>query len=654
MTKTKYVTDLLTIEEVVSGKLFKIPDYQRGYSWDNEQVEDLLTDIEHISHQDHKHYTGTLVISKDATSERYNIVDGQQRLTTLIILLKELYEIDKEKYSHIHNTFLIQKKGQYILETNKETDAFFKECIIGDKKNIPATIKSLQNLRKSKTQIYKWLRLQNGSIDVIHDTVLNKLGFLCFAPANIKEIGIMFEVINNRGKALSELEKIKNYFIYYATINNKVSLQVKVNNNWESILKYLSESGVISNQDENNFLRNCYLVYYSANKSKSWNVYDELKLKYKPDDKSDLEDKIEEIEGFIDFIQEASQSFAYFTNGDVFIREYEGPLKKEIATVLKQLRCHPVNASVLPMYLATMSYLQDKPETVLELLKIIEITNFRIYVLPNANISRADSKQGDLFFWANELFNCEDWHSDNDDEKYETYLGSEIHGDIFDCTKAQLIDFTKRMCPESVFVQSLTVDLDESIDYYHWNGLRFFLASYEEELNVNRKITWDIEKILISRQQTKKEKLNDYLSREHIWANKNLLQYFPENYIDKRRLGNFVLIGLSSNIQINAWNIENKVKFLIDNSSSPMMQVNELKKKLDKAWTFACSKNRVKKKNFYRNLGCSLIDQRENELIKFALKRWKFEDEKFNRFIEIDTFKAVSQNKNETFFLKEK
>jgi uncharacterized protein with ParB-like and HNH nuclease domain len=652
MKNNNYVTDLLTIEEVISGKLFKIPDYQRGYSWDQEQVEDLLKDIEHIVKQNHKHYTGTLVISKDIQKQRFDIVDGQQRLTTIIILLKEIFETNQNKFASIYSTFLIQPDGQYILETNKETDAFFKECIIGDKKNLPENIKSLQNLKKSKKIISKWLENQNS--DVIYKTVLNKLGFLCFAPENTQEIGIMFEVINNRGKALSELEKIKNYFIYYATIHNKISLQIKVNNNWESILKYLSEASVISNADENNFLRNCYLVYYSSNKSKSWNVYDELKLKYKPDDILNLEIKIAEIETFIDFIQTAAQSFAFFIKGDVFKREYSGSLKSEIGMILKQLRCHPVNASVLPLYLATMSYLQEKPEIVLALLKIIEITNFRIYVLPNANISRADSKQGDLFYWAYELYNCQDWHSENDDEEHFTYEGRLIEGDIFDCTKVQLRDFTTRMCPESVFVQSLTVDLDESIDYYHWNGLRFFLASYEEKLNAKRKETWDIEKILISRQETKKDKLNDYLSREHIWANKNLLQYFPENYIHKRRLGNFVLIGLSSNIQLNAWNIQDKVKFLIENASISMMQVNGLKKKLDKAWEFAKSKYRVKKKSFYMNLGCSIIDQRENDLIKFALKRWKFDDEYFNRFIEIDTFKAVSQNKNETFFLKEK
>ncbi|MBK7570056.1 MAG: hypothetical protein IPI31_19785 [Bacteroidetes bacterium] len=60
-------------------------------------------------------------------------------------------------------------------------------------------------------------------IDIICNVVTKRLGFIFYTPKYDKEIGIMFEVINNRGKELSELEKIKNYFIYYATIFDKNS-----------------------------------------------------------------------------------------------------------------------------------------------------------------------------------------------------------------------------------------------------------------------------------------------------------------------------------------------------------------------------------------------------------------------------------------------
>ncbi|MCJ8291029.1 MAG: DUF262 domain-containing protein [Crocinitomicaceae bacterium] len=648
-----FVTNLLTIEEVVKGRLFKIPDYQRGYSWESEQVNDLLKDIEHISIQKHKHYTGTLVISGSETDLRYDVVDGQQRLTTIIILLREIFRMNAEKYASIEGTFLKRKDGTYVLETNVETNHYFKEAIIGEKKSLTEDIKSLQNLKNSREVIALWLNENAGKLETIYQTVINKLGFLCFAPEESKEIGIMFEVINNRGKALSELEKIKNYFIYFATIHNRSSLQDKVNDNWKHILKYLNDAGVVSNSDENNYLRYCYLVFFSANKKKSWYVYDELKKRYKPDDTDNLDEKVKKIEAFIDFIQEAAKSYAFFKNRSIFENEYHGEFKAEIGYSLKQLRCHPVNASILPLYFSIMHFVYDHPERVAQLLKTLEITNFRIYVLPNPKVSRSDSRQGDLFTWANELFNDNGWNSENNEGEYRTWLGRVIEGNIFDFILQHLEDFTKALCPESVFVQSLTVDNDESIDYYHWNGIRFFLACYEERLNEGRKESWNIEKILIGRGETKKDKLNDYLSKEHIWATQNRTPDFPEDYIDKRRLGNFALLGLSTNIQLQKDDIHNKVKFLMDNNSTSMLQVNDLKKNIDDAWSYVGQELKRKRKNsgFYQCVATRLIDLRETNLVEFALKRWAFEGERMNRFMYIDSFKAHKQN--EKYFLKE-
>ena len=217
-----------------------------------------------------------------------------------------------------------------------------------------------------------------------------------------------------------------------------------------------------------------------------------------------------------------------------------------------------------------------------------------------------------------------------------------------------LQDFTEEMCPESVFVQSLTVDNDESINYYHWNGLRLFLASYEEKKNARRKESWNIEKILISRNNTNKDKLNDYLSREHIWASKNRQEDFPENFIDKRRLGNFVLIGLSSNIQLKNNDIDNKVDFLVKNSSISMLQVKELQKILNDSIEFAKDRRERKTKNFYKEIATFLIDRREEYLIKFALKRWKFPTERMGKFSKVDSFEADEMGMSEKYFWKDR
>jgi uncharacterized protein with ParB-like and HNH nuclease domain len=167
------ITDLLTIEEIVAGKFFRIPDYQRGYSWEKDQLHDLTEDIKHIATKSHKHYFGTIVITRSNENNHFDIVDGQQRLTTLIILLKLIYNRDPEKYSFIKERFLLRNDSDYVLETNLETKVYFKEAILEDKPNLPADVKSLQNLRDAKKYLSDWL--DENDTDEILQIVTEKL-----------------------------------------------------------------------------------------------------------------------------------------------------------------------------------------------------------------------------------------------------------------------------------------------------------------------------------------------------------------------------------------------------------------------------------------------------------------------------------------------
>ena len=65
---------LITLPEIFSNRLFKIPDYQRGYAWGSEQVKALLSDIEQLFSNDHIHYTGTLVIIESTNRSSQNRV----------------------------------------------------------------------------------------------------------------------------------------------------------------------------------------------------------------------------------------------------------------------------------------------------------------------------------------------------------------------------------------------------------------------------------------------------------------------------------------------------------------------------------------------------------------------------------------------------
>ncbi len=81
-----------TIEQFFTGKSLEIPPFQRDYAWDTGNVDDLFDDILEAMEMRDSHYLGTFILSAGDTKERFKVVDGQQRLTTLTILLDALID----------------------------------------------------------------------------------------------------------------------------------------------------------------------------------------------------------------------------------------------------------------------------------------------------------------------------------------------------------------------------------------------------------------------------------------------------------------------------------------------------------------------------------------------------------------------------------
>lgn len=656
MNNDKYNSNLISLPELFKDKFFVIPDYQRNYSWDTDQIDDLMKDIENISTKDYRHYSGTIVLTEtDPIKHTYDIIDGQQRITSLVLCLKVIYDIDPTKYTHLFSEYIAKGSegdSKPILLPNIEIRDYFRELLLKTTPTCQDNLISHKRLANTIAAFRKWITDQNA--DLILNAVLNKLGFLVFSTPNTNEVGIMFEVINNRGKELSELEKIKNYLIYLSSLHGFEQLRNTINTNWTKIQGNLSQADVITIDDENSFLRYCYLVYFEPNKSKSWDVYHELKKVYPPS----LNDLAVKIEKYVEFIASASQAYAYFFNREFFRTSYNDNgkqnCKDNLDRVLTYLRCHPVNASIMPIYLSAMTRLSDQPDKVIKILQLLEIVNFRIYVLPEI-LRRTDSEQGNTFFFANEFFNYPKWNSANETEDtYTQFNKRKVSGDIFDWLIAELEEFILSKCPIHKLIEALALDTDEDYNFYNWPGIRYFLARYEECLCLADKQSWDVGNILKKRADVS-ETLNDYLSLEHLWASKNRVEDFPEDNLQKRRLGNFVLLGLSANIQQSAADLPDKVTTIVEynkngTGSFNLRQVAQLSADLAQAQQKLSG--RYKSKNYWKELSTHLNDIRETKLIRFALEKWNLPNEDITVFNKIDSFTASTAGTSKVYQLK--
>ena len=115
---------LKTLSDIIVGpnKRFLIPDYQRGYSWETRHRNDLWEDINNVT-GDKRHYTGmfTFCIKQEGTDKIYQIVDGQQRMTTLIILLNEILARIQTLDGYISRQYYID---EYLYRTNGQLQMY--------------------------------------------------------------------------------------------------------------------------------------------------------------------------------------------------------------------------------------------------------------------------------------------------------------------------------------------------------------------------------------------------------------------------------------------------------------------------------------------------------------------------------------------------
>lgn len=625
--------ELFSLQDIIQERFFVIPDYQRGYSWEDKQLNDLIKDIENLFGKQHKHYTGTTVTTKIGENV-FEIVDGQQRLTSLIIIISIIYHSDSFKFKRLYSQYL--KRGEIgnesvVLKLSSETHEVFIKSIIENTNVSIVELKSQANLINAKQVFLKWIRKQSHHITEILEIVERKLGFIFFQPENSKEIGIMFEVINNRGKDLSELEKIKNYFIYYSSVHDLNELREIINREWVSLQKYLSLAFCNSNEDENKFLRYCYLIFFEPKKNNTTGgVYEFLKIKYDVNNRNALQAKsnFKEIKAFVEFLTLSAKNYAFFYNHNFFESNFTSSYKSDFSGILKYLRCQPTHASMMPLILAVMAKISDR-ERDFEMLNLIEKVNFRTYILPKV-FDRADSQQANIFFWAFRFYNNPDWTG----SERTLYNERKVEGDSYDLLRGELIQFAKYYCPVEVFSNSLLLsDSNDKINYYDWQGLRYFLGRYEEYLQRRKRKTWDISQI----QLTKKDKnnlSNDSLTKEHIWASKSMKEDFSETHIQKRRLGNFVLLGSGDNSSLS--NNDVLVKFNDLNNwheeakaGLELCQILDLPEILDEAKTFLKKKlKRVRiTNNYYHDLSQKINDLRETKLLDFALRTWSLPNE---------------------------
>jgi alkylated DNA nucleotide flippase Atl1 len=218
------------LRSVLSGdQRYRVPLYQRPYSWTDKQLERLWTDLVEVAdelqrHPDAMHFTGSLVLDVATVGpggSKFLVVDGQQRLTTLSILLCAIRDHIAEhepdapaKSRQIHDRYLVDEYQSgddrlKLLPTQVDRDAY-RAIIDG------ATSEGSSRI----TTAYRFFRLNldraddpddDADIDRILEAALGALAFVSITSRGDDNVYRIFESLNNTGMPLSQGDLLRNY-----------------------------------------------------------------------------------------------------------------------------------------------------------------------------------------------------------------------------------------------------------------------------------------------------------------------------------------------------------------------------------------------------------------------------------------------------------
>jgi len=306
-----------SLDSLFKGKIFRIPDYQRGYAWQKGQLKDFWEDLINLSDK-RSHYTGVLTLKEvvkeeikesdkeywlveDHSYQMYHVVDGQQRLTTFIVFLQAFTELvmalpenhgkRPDDVYIMESLSLADVKSKYLFKVKPTGDHFrtykfgytednpsyqyLSYRILGEEGagSVNETFYTL-NLKNAKqyfseqlAALYKHEGLPG--LQEVYKKLTQYFKFNEYIIPDEFDVFVAFETMNNRGKKLSDLELLKNRLIYLTTLydNNELdqaerrSLRENITNAWKEVYYQLARNATKPLNDDE-FLRAHWIMYF--------------------------------------------------------------------------------------------------------------------------------------------------------------------------------------------------------------------------------------------------------------------------------------------------------------------------------------------------------------------------------------------------------
>ena len=367
-----------------NGLRYEVPKFQRDYTWEAEQWDDLWQDIKGLlEDEDSEHYMGYLVL-QTSNNKEFQIIDGQQRITTLSLLIlstlkviKDIVDsgIDSENNNKRKENLLNSYIG-YIdpvtlisnnkLKLNRNSDDYYKHHLVL-LRELPLrnTNTSEKHMRECFNWYYEKIKrdFKTGeSLAAFIDNIVDKLFFTVIEVTDQLNAFKVFETLNARGVQLSSSDLLKNYlFSVVDETKPHVSEIEELENIWSKIVGKLGEQKF---ED--------YLRYFWNSKNKSVGKKNLFKT---------IKNSISRKEEVFELIRELNDT------ADIYLA-IQNPeddfwkLMPDVRKSLKELKLFQIRQTN-SLFIAALRNLDNEKFT--KLAKICSIVSFRYNIIGGLN-----------------------------------------------------------------------------------------------------------------------------------------------------------------------------------------------------------------------------------------------------------------------------
>ena len=356
-----------------------VPKFQRDYSWGEEEWGDLWEDLQLAQKSNENHYMGYLVLKHDEPNKhQLIIIDGQQRITTICILILAAIGIfkedEKERYDEFFRRYIgikdpVTYEKNFKLELNRNNNDFYKNYLIESQTRGRGLNRSSKLMENCFLYFEKELRKKFSTGEKIAEfieAIVDRMYFTMIKVNDFINAFKVFETLNARGVELSSADLLKNYF--FSSLQS-IPLLDELEEKWSQLVTTLGAEKITE-----------FIRYYWNSQHSDFARKNTLFKTIKNSVSSQ-----EDVKNFIDQLVKYADLYVALQNPqDEFWKEEAK--YKDIEKNLKLLEIFKVKQW---MVLALKLYFSNKQEC-FQFLKDCVTISFRYSIIANRNPNEAE------------------------------------------------------------------------------------------------------------------------------------------------------------------------------------------------------------------------------------------------------------------------